>query len=170
MMEGSGSVPHTNGSDYGSGRTKNLRIRLRNNGLREDHFLPKTVGLIFSSICHLSRSVDCNFVRDGNKLKGGGRAPPNPHQPGLIFPSWWDVRHKSAIASLRLLCDLHYEEAWVCLELDRDRPAHSPLVPADPGLRETPVKVKKTFAQQAMNSYYGCREPSAFKLFSLWLK
>ncbi len=24
----------------------------------------------------LSRSVHCNFVRDGNRLKGGGRAPP----------------------------------------------------------------------------------------------
>jgi hypothetical protein len=28
----------------------------------------------------------------------------HPHQPGLIFPSWWNIRHKSAIATLCSLC------------------------------------------------------------------
>ncbi len=26
--------------------------------------------------------------------KGGGRAPPPPYQPGLIFPSRWNVRQQ----------------------------------------------------------------------------
>ncbi len=55
---------------------------------------------IEGGICPLSRSVHCNF--DGNRLKVCGRAP--SHQPGLIFPSWWDVRQKSAIATLCVLC------------------------------------------------------------------
>ncbi len=42
------------------------------------------------NICTLSCSEHCNFVRDGN-------------QPGLIFPSWWNVRQKAAIATLCVL-------------------------------------------------------------------
>ncbi len=33
-------------------------------------------------------------------MKAGGSAPPYPHQPGLILPSWWNVRHKAAVATL----------------------------------------------------------------------
>ncbi len=38
-------------------------------------------------ICPRSRRVHCNFVRDGHRVKGGGRlgVNPHPHQPGLIF-------------------------------------------------------------------------------------
>ncbi len=51
--------------------------------------------------CPLSCSVYCNFVRDGNRVKGGRRASPmHPRQPGLIFPSWWNARQKSAVATL----------------------------------------------------------------------
>ncbi len=32
--------------------------------------------------------VHCNFVRDGNIVKGCGRAPPHLHQTGMSFPSW----------------------------------------------------------------------------------
>ncbi len=42
------------------------------------------------------RSVHCNFVRDGNNIG----VHPYPHQPGLIFLSWWNVRQKSSIATL----------------------------------------------------------------------
>jgi hypothetical protein len=34
-------------------------------------------------------------------VKGGGRAcTHHPRQPGLIFPSWWNVRQKAAVATL----------------------------------------------------------------------
>jgi hypothetical protein len=34
-------------------------------------------------------------------VKGGGcGVDPQPHQPGLIFPSWWNVRQKVAVATL----------------------------------------------------------------------
>jgi hypothetical protein len=39
------------------------------------------------SICPLSWSIHCNFVRDGNRLKWWWACTPHPHQPGLIFPS-----------------------------------------------------------------------------------
>ncbi len=34
----------------------------------------------------------------------GVHPPPHPHQPGLIFPSWWNVWHKAAVATLCVLC------------------------------------------------------------------
>jgi hypothetical protein len=37
-------------------------------------------------------------------MKGGGRAPPHSHQPGLILPSCWNVRQKAAVATLCVLC------------------------------------------------------------------
>ncbi len=46
-----------------------------------------------------------------NRVKGGGRAP-HPHQPRLIFPSWWDVRQKSAIATLCVLCGGHWRKSY----------------------------------------------------------
>ncbi len=39
--------------------------------------------------------------------RGGGRAcaTPHPHQPGLIFPSWWDVsRNRQSPLCVYLLC------------------------------------------------------------------
>ncbi len=39
-----------------------------------------------------------------NIMKGGGRAPPTPHKPRLIFPSCWNVRQKAAVATLCVLC------------------------------------------------------------------
>ncbi len=36
-------------------------------------------------ICPLSRSVHCNIVRYGNRLKGGGRAPPTLTSMGYFF-------------------------------------------------------------------------------------
>jgi hypothetical protein len=53
-------------------------------------------------ICPLSWSVQHNFVRD-DIMKGCGRGLPHPHQTGLIFPSFWDVRQKVAIATLSVL-------------------------------------------------------------------
>ncbi len=35
-----------------------------------------------------------------NVLRGGGLAPPHPHQPGLILPSSLNVRQKAAVANL----------------------------------------------------------------------
>ncbi len=35
-----------------------------------------------------------------NVMKGGGRAHPHPHQPGLILPSLLNVRQKAAVATL----------------------------------------------------------------------
>ncbi len=43
-------------------------------------------------------------------VKGGGRTPsppPHPHQPGLIFPWWWNLRHKATMATLCELCGRH---------------------------------------------------------------
>jgi hypothetical protein len=39
-----------------------------------------------------------------DQAKGGGACTPHPHQPGLTFPSRWNVRHKMAIATLFTLC------------------------------------------------------------------
>ncbi len=33
-------------------------------------------------------------------MRGGGRAPPHPHQPGPILPSSLNVRQKAAVATL----------------------------------------------------------------------
>ncbi len=41
-----------------------------------------------------------------DKVKGGGRATPPPHQAGLIFPSQWNARQKVAIAIMCVLCGL----------------------------------------------------------------
>ncbi len=45
-------------------------------------------------ICPLSWSVHQNCVRDGSYS----------HQAGRIFPSWWNVCQKMAIATLCVLC------------------------------------------------------------------
>ncbi len=58
--------------------------------------------------CPLSRSVHCNFVSDDKYSEGGGREPPiHPHQLGLIFPSWGNVRQKAADAALCVLYATH---------------------------------------------------------------
>jgi hypothetical protein len=43
-----------------------------------------------------------------NTVKGGWACTPPPFQPGLIFPSWWNERQKSAIATLFVLCVCTY--------------------------------------------------------------
>ncbi len=45
------------------------------------------------------------------RVKGGGGAP-HPQQPGLNFPSWWNVRQKSAIATLFVLCVDSHISFW----------------------------------------------------------
>ncbi len=57
-------------------------------------------------ICPLSWTVHCNFVRDGKYSKRGWTCTPHPHQPELIFPSWWKVRQKSTVATLCVLCGI----------------------------------------------------------------
>jgi hypothetical protein len=34
-----------------------------------------------------------------NRVKGGGRATPPPHQPGLIFPSWSELSEIYSVMS-----------------------------------------------------------------------
>jgi hypothetical protein len=60
---------------------------------------------LVEGICPLSWSVhwNCNFVSDGNRLKGG--APPILTSQGRFFHH--DVRQKSAIATLCVLCGVH---------------------------------------------------------------
>ncbi len=53
-------------------------------------------------ICPLSRSVHCYFVRDGNRLKSGARAPTTPPQPGLIFHNGMYARNRQS--PLCVLC------------------------------------------------------------------
>ncbi len=48
------------------------------------------------SICPLSWTIQHNFERDGER----GWLAPHPHQAGMIFPSWWNVRQQLAIATL----------------------------------------------------------------------
>ncbi len=43
----------------------------------------------------------------------GWACTPHPHQPGLIFPSWWNIRQKSAIATLCVLCAQHCKLKYV---------------------------------------------------------
>jgi hypothetical protein len=45
-----------------------------------------------------------------NRAKGGWACNPHSHPTGLIFPSWWNVRKNSAIATLCLLCGLVFIE------------------------------------------------------------
>jgi len=44
-----------------------------------------------------------NFVCDGRYSENGGERVHYHHQPGLIFPSWWNVRQKMAVATLYIL-------------------------------------------------------------------
>ncbi len=48
----------------------------------------------------LSWSVHCNFTGDGKCNERGWACTPHPHQPGLILPSWLNVRQKAAVATL----------------------------------------------------------------------
>jgi hypothetical protein len=44
--------------------------------------------------CPTSWSPHCNFVRDVRYSETGWACNPQPHQAGLIFPSWWnDARY-----------------------------------------------------------------------------
>jgi hypothetical protein len=55
-------------------------------------------------ICPLSWIVHCTLVRDGKYSERVWTCTPHPHQPGLIFSSFWNVRQKVAVATLCVLC------------------------------------------------------------------
>jgi hypothetical protein len=57
-------------------------------------------------ICSLSWSVHCNFTGDGECSEKGRACTPHPHQPGLILPSWSNVRQKATVATLCTLCSI----------------------------------------------------------------
>ncbi len=48
-----------------------------------------------------------NFVRDGRYIERGWACTPHPHQPGIIFPSWWNVRQKGQLPL--------YEYSVICM-------------------------------------------------------
>ncbi len=52
------------------------------------------------SVCPLSLSTDCNLNGDGKCNERGWAWTPHPYQPGLILPSWLNVRQKAAVANL----------------------------------------------------------------------
>ncbi len=56
----------------------------------------------------LSWSVHCNFTGDGKCNERGWACTLHPYQPGLILPSWWNVRQKAAVTTL---CTLWYKLA-----------------------------------------------------------
>ncbi len=51
-------------------------------------------------ICPLSWRVHCNFACDCTSSRRGWACTPHPHQPGLIFPSGWNVRQEAAVATV----------------------------------------------------------------------
>jgi hypothetical protein len=51
-------------------------------------------------ICPLNWSEHCNFTGDGKYSERGWACTPHFHQPGIILPSWWNVRQKAAVATL----------------------------------------------------------------------
>ncbi len=61
-------------------------------------------------ICPLSWSVHCNFTGEGKCSERGWACTPTPHQPGLISPSWLNVRQKAAVATL---CTLWCSLPWL---------------------------------------------------------
>ncbi len=54
-------------------------------------------------VCPLSWSLHCNFTDDGKCNERGWACTPHPHQPGIILPSWLNVRQKAAVATLYTL-------------------------------------------------------------------
>ncbi len=57
-------------------------------------------------ICSLSRSVLCNFVSDGNILKGGGRAPPpSPARADFSIMMGWtpEIANRHSVCTLWML-------------------------------------------------------------------
>jgi hypothetical protein len=64
------------------------------------------------SASQLERTVQCNFLRDGKRVKRGGRASSHPHQPRLNFSIMIDVRQKAAIATLCVLCGMDGETMY----------------------------------------------------------
>ncbi len=51
-------------------------------------------------VCPLNWSVHCNFTGDGKCNGRGWACTPHPYQPGLILPSWWNVRQKADVTTL----------------------------------------------------------------------
>ncbi len=118
------------GAGSGSGRPKNLRIVIRNAAStgrkrfavgRWAHRAVSTMGRQSAyhiarieyrtlekkqgeCICHLSWRYPATLYLMVYIVKRGWACTPYPHQPGLIFPSWWNLRQKSAVATLCVLC------------------------------------------------------------------
>jgi hypothetical protein len=83
------------------------------------------------------------YVGERNTVKKGGRASPmHPHKPGLIFPSWWNVRQKSAVATLCTLWRQNVAPStappwFLVLFAYTDR--YSLGRPMDEGTKKTPI-------------------------------
>ncbi len=75
-----------------------LRVKVHAHPHRVHIFTRDDTGTQGWCVCPLSWSVHCNFTGDG---KG---CTHHPYQPGLILPSWWNVRQKAAVATLCTLC------------------------------------------------------------------
>ncbi len=66
--------------------------------------------------------------------KGWACSAPHPHQPGLIFPSWWIVRQKAAIATLCVpLCAASYSMFLEPVERSVNNWGALILLPTSPG-------------------------------------
>ncbi len=81
-------------------------------------------------------SVHCIFVRV-TRVKGVG-VHPHPHQPGLIFPSWWHVRQKSAIATVCVLCGPHLQSTCVQLLVESSSVPFGLLQVSEKGQKRRP--------------------------------
>ncbi len=79
--------------------------------INETYFETESFPYFVQKLLGCSIHLDEFFKNVQNRVKGGGRAP-IPHQPGLIFRSWWTVRQTAAIATLCVLCGLTWRHRW----------------------------------------------------------
>ncbi len=64
------------------------------------------------------RPIRGHRVHIFNRDETGLVCTPNPYQPGLILPSWWNVRQRAAVATLCTLCQ---RPCMVCTQYGRER-------------------------------------------------
>ncbi len=103
--------------------------------------------------------IHCNFVRDGNRLKAWkwvGVHPLHPHQPGLIFPSWWygcmpEIGNRHSVRTLRsdLTDDVYGNTSFLCIKFwPRSYVLYSTLppfrFPVSVGIEPMPVAKRPT--------------------------